>query len=356
MPMLINILDVCTEPEILKVILYIQIILKYVFFIVPIGLMLMMGFDFFKNVTAGREDDMKKNLNLAIKRLIFCVCMFFVPTIVSLVVDIVNDSIEDINIDYQSCLDNTKNIAYYEKIADEEKAKEEEDLNKKIEEQKKLQTEEDEIIRVSVITSTDISSGSSGSTTGTIGDTGSYIGHKYRLSDEQLRGLAMICQNEQGSVLGAKAEASLIANRFELYGSKYGTEGTGLYNYVANSGWWGSDASYYLKNTSGLRSDIWAAVKEVLVLGSRTLDPYVDEHDCIDCGSYGFDIIKIVTDGTTITDRSGLLNHKNYTEYVTKIYNKYGAIYTFTTFPTNSSDPFGYTDLAKSKYDSLNNN
>lgn len=356
MPTLINILDVCTEPEILKVILYIQIILKYVFIIVPISLILMMGFDFFKNVTAGREEDMKKNLSLAIKRLIFCVCMFFVPTIVSLVVNIVNDSIEDVNIDYQSCLDNTKNIAYYEKIAEEEKAKEEEDLNKKIEDQKKLQEEEDTAIRVSVISSTDISSGSSSSTTGTIGGAGSYIGHKYRLTDAQLRGLAMICQREQGTVLGAKAEASLIANRFELFGSNYGTEGTGLYNYVASSGWFGSGASSYMANTSGLRSDILGAVKEVLVLGKRTLDPYVDEHDCIDCGSYGFDIIKIITDGTIITDRSGLKNHKNYTEYVTKIYNRYGAIYTFTTFPTNSSDPFGYTDLAKFKYDSLNSN
>lgn len=352
MPMLINILDFCTEPEILKVILYIQIILKYVFFIVPIGLMLMMGFDFFKNVTAGREEDMKKNLNLAIKRLIFCVCMFFVPTIVSLVVDVVNDSIEDINIDYQSCLDNTKNIAYYEKIVEEEKAKEEEDLSKKIEEQKKKQQEEDEVIKVSVRPST--SGGNS--STGTSGGTGSYIGHKYQLTDAQLRGLAMICQREQGTVIGAKAEASLIANRFELYGSKYGTEGAGLYNYVASSGWFGGGASSYMANTSGLRSDILGAVKEVLVLGKRTLDPYVDEHDCIDCGSYGFDIIKIITDGTTITDHSGLLNHENYTEYVTKIYNRYGAIYTFTTFPTNSSDPFGYTDLAKSKYDSLNNN
>ena len=167
MPMLINILDVCTEPEILKVILYIQIILKYVFFIVPIGLILMMGFDFFKNVTAGREEEMKKNLSLAIKRLILCVCMFFVPTIVSLVVDVVNDSIEDINIDYQSCLDNTKYIDYYEKIADEEKAKEEEDLNKKIEEQKKKKQEEEKIMITYSKSDTD-NAGGTGSNNGNL--------------------------------------------------------------------------------------------------------------------------------------------------------------------------------------------
>lgn len=345
MPTLINILDVCTEPEILKVILYIQIILKYVFIIVPIGLILMMGFDFFKNVTAGREEDMKKNLSLAIKRLIFCVCMFFVPTIVSLVINIVNDSIEDFSVDYQSCLDNTKYIDYYEKIAEEEKAKEEEDLNKKIEEQKKKQQEEDEAIRVSVRHST--SGGNS--------STGTSIGQKYQLTDSQLRGLAMICQREQGTVDGAKAEASLMANRFELFGSNYGTGGNGLYNYVAGSGWFGSGANSYMANTSGLKSEILGAVKEVLVLGKRTLDPYVDEHDCIDCGSYGFDIVKIITNGSIITDHSALKNHNNYKKNNTIIYNKYGSIYTFSTFPTSNSDPFGYTEIAKNKYNSLNN-
>ena len=345
MPILVNILDICTEPEILKVILYIQIILKYVFIVVPIGLILMMGFDLFKNVTAGREEDMKKNLSLAIKRLIFCVCMFFVPTIVSLVITIVNDSIEDFSVDYQSCLDNTKYIDYYEKIAEEEKKKEEEDLNKKIEEQKKIQKDEDDTIKLSVRPSISGESSSNGTS----------IGQKYQLTDSQLRGLAIICQREQGTVDGAKAEASLMANRFELFGSNYGTGGNGLYNYVASSGWFGSGASSYMANTSGLKSEILGAVKEVLVLGKRSLDPYVDEHDCIDCGSYGFDIVKIITNGAAITDHSALKNHNNYKKNNTIIYNKYGSVYTFSTFPTSNSDPFGYTEIAKNKYNSLNN-
>jgi hypothetical protein len=181
------------------------------------------------------------------------------------------------------------------------------------------------------------------------------MGQKYSLTDAQLRGIAMVCQREQGSAKGAAAEASLIANRFELYGSSYGTGGTGLYNYVAKSGWWGSAGSY-MSNTSSLKSDVLAAVKEVLVLGKRTLALYVDEHDCIDCGSYGYDIYKIILNGTTITDKSSLKNHSNYIKDSTVIYNRYGAIYTFYTFPTETSDPFGYTSTAKSKYNSLNSN
>ncbi len=99
-------MDACTNPEVLKVIFFIKQLLDIVFFIVPIGLLLMLGIDFFKNVTAAKEDDMKKNLNIAIKRIIFCVCIFFVPTIVSLLTKMVSDALEDTSINYALCLTN----------------------------------------------------------------------------------------------------------------------------------------------------------------------------------------------------------------------------------------------------------
>ena len=98
-------------------------------------------------------------------------------------------------------------------------------------------------------------------------------------------------------------------------------------------------------------SDVLKAVKDVLVNGNRTLPLYVDEHDCISCGSYGFDINKIKVNGKTITDHSWLLNKSNYIKDKTVIYNKYGAVYTFYSFPTSTSDPFGYTTYAKNKVD-----
>ena len=99
-------MEACNNPEILRVIMFILQILKVVFIIVPIGLILMIGLDLFKNITAGKEDEMKKNVSIAIKRIIFCVCIFFVPTIVNLVNSIVNEVLEDTTINYTVCFKN----------------------------------------------------------------------------------------------------------------------------------------------------------------------------------------------------------------------------------------------------------
>ena len=110
-------MDVCNNPDVLRVIMYIKILLKYIFILVPIGLILMMGLDFFKNVVAGREEDMNKNTKLSLKRLIFCVVLFFVPTIVSFVIKIVDDSLET-DTSYISCITNAESSTIEEKEAD----------------------------------------------------------------------------------------------------------------------------------------------------------------------------------------------------------------------------------------------
>lgn len=136
-------LNVCTEPEILKVLKYIQIILDYAFIIVPIGLILMVAIDFTKNVIAKDANEMQKNLSIAIKRIIYCVAMFFVPTIVSFVMTMVNDSITDLNVDYEGCLANIEYLEYYEQIAAAKTKDEEEELQRKIDEQKKKAAEQE---------------------------------------------------------------------------------------------------------------------------------------------------------------------------------------------------------------------
>ena len=127
-------MDACNNPDVLRVIMYVKILLKYVFILVPMGLILMMGLDFFKNVVAGKEDDMSKNTKLSLKRLIFCVALFFVPTIVSLVVKIIDDSLE-IDTSYISCITNAESSIIEEKEADYawnivEEAKASNDFNK----------------------------------------------------------------------------------------------------------------------------------------------------------------------------------------------------------------------------------
>ena len=58
-----------------------------------------------------------------------------------------------------------------------------------------------------------------------------YNGKKYNLTETQIKKLARLCVQEQGSVAGVKAEASLMANLLETSPSrmaKYGTDGAGL--------------------------------------------------------------------------------------------------------------------------------
>ena len=156
---------------------------------------------------------------------------------------------------------------------------------------------------------------------------------KYKLTETQLQKLANLCVQEQGSINGVKAEASLMANLLETSETrqkKYGTNGSGLYKWVREGGWFYRAA--YFMDGSKVGKKYVDAVRDVLVNGNRTLPQYVDEHDC-------FSDISYISTGA-IRDRSC------YIKDVTVIKNKMGSKYTFYCFPSSGSDPFGYTDAA----------
>lgn len=170
-----------------------------------------------------------------------------------------------------------------------------------------------------------------------------FLGQKYNLTETQLLHIANQCAHEQGSATGAAAEASLMANRFELNNKKY----SNIYDYVKNSGWWAHSSSN-MSGSPSVSSSVVEAVRQVLVYGNRTLPYYIDEHDCIKCGKT-YDITKATNNGVEINrdDRS------QYISGVTVLYNRYGATYTFYTFPDKHADPFGYTAGAYKKYMSM---
>lgn len=157
---------------------------------------------------------------------------------------------------------------------------------------------------------------------------------KYSLTNSQLKYIAAICYREQGTKKGAAAEASLMANLFESSrGDGYGSGGSGLYNYVRNSGWFGKPSQVKKAAPSGYVT----VVSKVLEKGIRTIPEYVDEHDCVS------DIDEIYLNGISLSKG----NENNYKSHKTRIYNVYGAKYYFYKFPGNPSDPFGY--LSKNK-------
>lgn len=153
---------------------------------------------------------------------------------------------------------------------------------------------------------------------------------KYDLTETELLKIASLCQAEQGTALGAAAEASLAANRYELYGWNYSS----LYDYIRNCRWFARAASHM--DRMNAYSDVVDAVRTVLVDGKRTLPKFVDDHDCFS------DIWRSETNGVSIkvSDRSQYVKHQ------TTLYNVYGGGYWFYTFADWHSDPFGYSNSA----------
>ena len=152
----------------------------------------------------------------------------------------------------------------------------------------------------------------------------------YNLTPIQLLHIARLCQQEQGTVAGAMAEASLMANQLEGSPSrreKYGTGAPGLYNWVRNGGWF-DKAAYWMEN-GACSDEVFEGVRDVLCDGKRTLPSFIDEHDCLP------DIVSVST---------GLPRDKTaYIRGKTVVTNVYGSTWTFWCFPDGQSDPFGYT-------------
>ena len=172
-------LNVCENPGVLKVLSFVLKLMDIVCFIVPMGLIVMISIDFFKNVIASKEDEYKRNLNLVIKRLLYTVALFLLPTIVEFMLGLVSDVRNNFKGDYQSCIDNIAYIETYEAKYEEKKQKEEEEWKEYLEQQNA-----DEKFK-SKFNSYIISNSASG--------VGTYNGQKYTLTEEQLWNVASVC-------------------------------------------------------------------------------------------------------------------------------------------------------------------
>lgn len=104
----------CGSAVVLKNIRFVWDLLDIILLIVPIGLILMVSFDFAKNVMAGKQDDMNKNLKIAIKRLLFAMVLFLTPTVVEFMVALLGDKLVGIN--FMDCV----NIAINEDLSEYE--------------------------------------------------------------------------------------------------------------------------------------------------------------------------------------------------------------------------------------------
>lgn len=98
---------------------------------------------------------------------------------------------------------------------------------------------------------------------------------RFSLSDTQLERLSVLGQRLCGDDLLSNAfEASLMANRYDLYGN-----GGDFFDYILDCGYWGGDARDYATDEDyEADADVADVFRDVLVNGHRQFPGYVDEH------------------------------------------------------------------------------
>ena len=337
-------MDLCENLLLLKFVKIAYNLLNVIRIVVPILLIVKLSLDIYHCILNG---DAKRITEFSVKRIVAAVIVFLVPTFVSLVlrlIEVGGGSKEST----PYCLTSLDNIKYYEQIAEEKKKLKDEERRKKeqLAYEEALKKQKEALIN-------------SSQNNGSVDTEAMMVGRKYSLSDTELRGLCGIAEAEQGSIEGAKAEASLMANLYELLPSSSKFYNKGLYNYVLNSGWFASAQAHASRGCSG---NYLNAVRDVLVNGNRTLPLYINEHDCYICnsrtcsnGNRG-DICSITTNGVNYSNLRDVANRSNYVSNNTKVYTLYygGGYWIFYSFPASNSDPFGYTMDAKNKIEGMN--
>lgn len=112
----------CENPDVLSVIYFIEKILNVAFIIIPIGLILFITIDLVKTILNGDDKAEKTNNKIIVKRLILAIAIFFIPTIVTLLTNLMSNAGIEFATEYKKCMNVTK-----ERIDEARKKQEEED-------------------------------------------------------------------------------------------------------------------------------------------------------------------------------------------------------------------------------------
>ena len=116
---------ICENPDILRVISFIKILINVVKFLVPMGLIIMVSLDIGKGVISG--ENFEKILKASGNKILAAMMIFLLPTIVNFTLVLVDETTS-----YESCWANANStvIEEYQVLWDEAKRKEEEEKKK----------------------------------------------------------------------------------------------------------------------------------------------------------------------------------------------------------------------------------
>ncbi len=86
-----DVIDICSDPSYRKPMLFLGKILSFVKIIVPIVIIVFGVMDFYKAITSSKDDGLSKAVKSLVIRVIAGVCIFLLPGIVQLVLNMVNE-------------------------------------------------------------------------------------------------------------------------------------------------------------------------------------------------------------------------------------------------------------------------
>ena len=130
-------LNGCQNPDVLRIVYLATKLLDIVTIILPICLIVLILIDLIKMIIAG-DDKQSKNVKAIIRRIVFSMLIFFVPTIVSVIMNLVSNSGTTADGSYTLCFENANKtaIASYQIEQDRQDKIKEEELKQKLEAQK----------------------------------------------------------------------------------------------------------------------------------------------------------------------------------------------------------------------------
>lgn len=147
-----NILLACDNSSILNTILFIKRLIDIIFIVAPIILVLMLTIDIAKNVMSKDDEENKRNVYIAIKRIVYCLVLFFVPAII----DGFMSYLDSYNVNFATCYDKAteENVdkLYQEETArfEEEEAKKDKEREANAQKIKEEQNKEEEDTKTAV--------------------------------------------------------------------------------------------------------------------------------------------------------------------------------------------------------------
>ncbi len=136
------ILATCDNSSLLNTILFIKNMINIIFIVTPIILVLLLSIDLAKNVFSKDDNDNQKNLRLGIKRIIYSLILFFVPTIIEAFMNMIDDYSKVA--DCYTIATEEKVQELYEKEEKEYVERRDEDLQKREEQRQQVEKEQEE--------------------------------------------------------------------------------------------------------------------------------------------------------------------------------------------------------------------